>query len=141
MYYFSIGLALLATVGYHLIQKMIPPGVNPVLSVIVTYLASLGLSLPLLLWAFPVQGGLMPALRQINWASVALALALVGLEIGFLLVYRSGWNVSLAALIVNVAATVILIPLGLFLFKDKVSVTNLAGIGVCLVGLVMVNWK
>ncbi|MBL8055061.1 MAG: EamA family transporter [Anaerolineales bacterium] len=141
MYYFSITLAILASVAYHLIQKFIPAGANPMVSISITYLASLLLGGLVLLVAYPLQGGLAAELRRLNWASVALAIALVGLELGFLLVYRSGWNVSLAALIVNIAATLLLIPLGLWLFHEKVSAVNIIGIGVCLAGLVMVNWK
>jgi multidrug transporter EmrE-like cation transporter len=141
MYYFSISLAILASVAYHIIQKFIPAGANPMVSILVTYMASLGLGLVVLLAAFPLQGGLAAELGRLNWASVALAAALVGLELGFLLVYRSGWNISLAALIVNIAATVLLIPIGLGVFQEKITPLNVAGIAVCLAGLVMVNWK
>ncbi len=141
MYYFSLGLAIVASVAYHVTQKYIPAGANPMVSILVTYLASLGLGLVVLFTAYPVRDGLPAALRQLNWASVLLALALVGLELGFLLVYRSGWNISLATLIVNIAATLLLVPIGLWLFHEKVSAVNVIGIAVCLAGLVMVNWK
>ena len=49
-------------------------------------------------------------MRQLNWASVLLAVSIVGLEVGFLLVYRSGWNIGLAAVLANVAASLILVP-------------------------------
>lgn len=141
VYYFSLGLAIVASVGYHIIQKLIPGNVNPIVSIVVTYSASILLSLVLLPILYPLQGGLVASLRQLNWASAALALALVGLELGFLLVYRSGWNISLAAIITNIAATLLLIPIGLWFFHEKVSPLNLIGIGVCIAGLVMVNWK
>ena len=34
-----------------------------------------------------------------------------------------------------------LIPIALFVFRDKLSWVNIAGVLVCLVGLVMLNWK
>jgi len=39
----------------------------------------------------------------LNWTSFALAFAIAGVEIGFLLAYRAGWNISLGAIASNVA--------------------------------------
>lgn len=56
----------------------------------------------------------------------------------------------LAAMLTNVVASLILVPPGaarqgrcvtIFFFKDKISWMNIAGIFVCLAGLVMLNWK
>ncbi len=138
--FFSIMLAVCSTPLYHFSQKQIPAGVNPVVSVIVTYVLSLILCF-LLLYFLPRKDGILQAVKQLNWASYVLALPLVGLEVGFLLVYRSGWNIGLAAVLVNVAASLILIPVALLVFKDELSWVNILGILVCLAGLVMLNWK
>jgi drug/metabolite transporter (DMT)-like permease len=90
---------------------------------------------------FPIKNGLTFELKQLNWASIGLAIAIVGIEFGFLLTYRSGWNLGIAAVLVNVVASLILVPVAIFIFKDKISWVNILGILVCLVGLVMLNWK
>jgi multidrug transporter EmrE-like cation transporter len=41
----------------------------------------------------------------------------------------------------NVAASLILVPVAIFVFKDKLTLINILGILVCLAGLVMLNWK
>jgi drug/metabolite transporter (DMT)-like permease len=56
-------------------------------------------------------------------------------------VYRSGWHLGLAAVLTNVVASLILVPVAIFFFKDKISWVNIVGIFVCLAGLVMLNWK
>lgn len=140
LFYFSISLAIASSALYHFSQKQIPAGVNPVVSVIVTYVVSLILCI-ILLFFLPPENGFMAALKQLNWTSYVLALSLVGLEVGFLLVYRAGWNIGLAAVLVNVVASLILVPVAIFVFKDKISLVNVLGIVVCLVGLVMLNWK
>lgn len=140
LFYFSVGLAIFSTVLYHLTQKMTPATANPAVALIVTYLVSLGLTLVLLAF-FPPAGGLRAALGQLNWASIGLAFALVGLEVGFLLAYRTGWDIGVAAVFVNVAGAVLLAPLGLVLFRERLSPVNLLGIMVCIVGLVLINWK
>jgi multidrug transporter EmrE-like cation transporter len=43
--------------------------------------------------------------------------------------------------LVNVVASLILVPVAIFVFKDKISWVNILGILVCLAGLVMLNWK
>jgi drug/metabolite transporter (DMT)-like permease len=138
--YFSITLAICSSALYHFSQKQIPVGANPIVSVIVTYAVSIAICFGLLLFV-PPEHGLLAAVGKLNWASYVLALSLIGLEVGFLLVYRSGWNIGLAAVLVNVVASLILIPVAIFVFKDKLSWVNIGGVLVCLVGLVMLNWK
>ncbi len=140
LFYFSIALAICSSALYHFSQKQIPAGVDPIVSVIVTYSVSLILCF-LLLYFLPPKQGVLQAVRQLNWASYVLALSLVGLEVGFLLVYRAGWNIGLAAVLVNVVASLILIPLALLVFKDRLSWVNILGVVVCLGGLVLLNWQ
>jgi multidrug transporter EmrE-like cation transporter len=140
LFIFSISLAILSTVLYHLAQKLTPSGASPVLAIPVTYLTALVVCLVILALA-PPRPSLFAALRQLSWTSYALAFSIVGIEFGFLLAFRAGWNISLAALFVNAAGTLLLAPIGLIFFKEKLTPVNLAGMLLCLVGLIMMNWK
>ena len=73
--------------------------------------------------------------------ALGLAIAVVGIEFGFLLMYRAGWNLGIAAVLVTVIASLILVPVAILAFGDRISWVNVAGIFVCLAGLVMLNWK
>ena len=86
IFYGSFALAILSSVLYHIFQRAISTSVNPVVSLLITYLAALVLSL-LLFLDFPLKTTVSASLRQLNWASIALAIAIVGLELGFLLNY------------------------------------------------------
>ena len=141
LYYFSVGLAILSNILYHLCQKLTPNDANPALALTVTYLVSALTCLVLLLALFPLKTSLRQALGQLNWASLALGISVVGLELGFLLAYRAGWNISLVANVVNTVVALSLIPIGLIFFKEKLSLVNAAGIVLCLLGLVMINLK
>jgi drug/metabolite transporter (DMT)-like permease len=55
-----------------------------------------------------------------------------------MLAYRSGWRISLTAVATNVAATIILIPVGLLVFKENLSLRNVVGVLFCLLGLALV---
>ena len=140
LFYFSITLAICSSALYHYSAKSTPADVNFSVSLIVTYLVALGIVL-LSIFFFPTKNGLVAEMRQLNWASFLLAIAIVGIEFGFLLVYRSGWNLGIAAVLVNVVASLILVPVAIYVFKDKLNWVNIVGILVCLVGLVMLNWK
>ncbi|HET6845211.1 MAG TPA: EamA family transporter [Anaerolineales bacterium] len=136
----SIAVAILASALYHFSQKATPKGVNPPVAIIMTYVVAILLTTGLL-YFMPARDGIMVEVRRLNWASYLLAVAIVGLEIGFLLVYRSGWNIGLAAVLVNVAASLLLVPIAILMFKDKLNWVNVAGIVTCLAGLIMLNWK
>jgi len=140
MFYLSIFIAIASTSLYHFSQKSTPANANPAVALLATYIMAAGLTLVLLLF-IPARGGLWAELGRLNWASYVLALSIVGLEVGFLLVYRSGWNIGLAAVLVNVAASLVLVPVALFYFKDRLGWINLLGVLVCLAGLVMLNWE
>ena len=140
LFYFSITLAILSSALYHFSAKSTPTNVNFPIALVVTYAVALGITF-ITIFFFPSQNGLAFELKQLNWASFLLALAIVGIEFGFLLTYRAGWNLGIAAVLVNVVASLILVPVATFVFKDKISWVNIVGIFVCLAGLVMLNWK
>ena len=140
LFYFSITLAICSSALYHFTAKSTPANVNFTVSLLITYGVAFIVTLFTFVF-FPVQDGMTAELKKLNWASIGLAIAIVGIEFGFLLVYRSGWNLGIAAVLTNVVATLILVPVAIFVFKDKISWVNIAGILVCLAGLVMLNWK
>jgi uncharacterized membrane protein len=120
------------------VLKLTPTGVNPLLSLMVTY------ALVTLLFGgilVATQGGLewRAELRQVNWTAIALALAIVGLDLGFLHLYRSGFEVSLGALVTQSAAALVLLAIGVAFFKEHLTVQNAVGLVLCLAGLWLVN--
>ncbi len=140
LFYFSITLAICSSALYHFVAKSTPSNVNFTVSLLVTYAVAFIVTL-FTFFFFPAKNRVMAELKQLNWASIGLAVAVVGIEFGFLLVYRSGWNLGIAAVLTNVVASLILLPVAIFFFKDKISWVNIVGILVCLVGLIMLNWK
>jgi multidrug transporter EmrE-like cation transporter len=140
LFYFSITLAIASSALYHFVAKSTPSNVNFTVSLLVTYAVAFVVTLLGFLF-FPAKNGVLAEIKLLNWASIGLAIAIVGIEFGFLLTYRSGWNLGIAAVLVNVVASLILVPVAIFVFKDKISWVNILGILVCLAGLVMLNWK
>jgi uncharacterized membrane protein len=133
-----LALAIACTVGYHLVLKLTPAGANPLLSLLVTYTLVATVFGAMLLVA---PGGFdwRQEVRQLNWTALALAVAIVGLDLGFMFLYRSGFQVSLGALVTQSAAALLLLLVGVLVFREKLSVANGAGLVLCLVGLWLVN--
>lgn len=133
-----LSVVILCTVGYHVVLKLTPPGVNPLLSLLVTY-ACVALLFGLILLVAPGAFEWRGELRQLNWTALALALVIVGLDLGFLFLYRTGFEVSLGALVTQSAAAMVLLVVGVALFREKLSAANVAGLLLCLAGLWLVN--
>ena len=133
-----LALAIAGSVGYHFALKVMPSGANPIVSLAVTYgLVTLGLVAVALVVPDPVP--LRDSLRQLNWTVLALALAIVVLDFGFLLLYRAGFDVSLGQLVTQSAAALVLIVIGVAVFREKLTPANVAGIVLCVAGLWLVS--
>lgn len=139
LFYLPILLIVVSTAGYHIAQKSVPAHVNPMVSLLVNYLTALVITLVVLPF-YPRQAGSSWAgsLREVSWASYAVGLCIFGVELSVLLSYRVGWKLSLASLVANVATALVLALIGLLFYREQISLKNVAGIGLCLLGLVLV---
>jgi len=140
MFYLSILIVILANVLYHTAQKSIANNVHPLVATIIAYLVAIVICV-LAFPFFPMQNTLQEELRRINWSSYALAVSIVGVEVGYLLVYRAGWDVSIGSVVANAVIAMLLIPIGLWMFKESVSWATLAGVALCLVGVALIAKK
>jgi multidrug transporter EmrE-like cation transporter len=135
-----LGIAIAGTVSYHLVLKLTPEGANPFLSLAITF--ALGSAAFAGIYAVsPGSAPLREAFGQLNWTSAALALVVVFLDMSFLMLYRSGFEVSLGQLITQSAAALLLLLLGVAFFAEKLSLANIGGILLCIAGLWLINKK
>jgi len=133
-------LAIFATVGYHLVLKVTPANVNPILSLAATYLV-VAVALSTVYLLTPTATPAREAVKLLNWTVIALSAAIIFLDVGFLMLYRSGFDVSLGQLVTQSAAALLLLGLGVVLFRERLNLANLAGIALCVVGLWLINRK
>ena len=137
LFWFSAAFVVSASVAYHLCQKSIPAPANPMVSVIVTF-GTAGVASLLLLPLFLEGASLGQELGKLNWASVALGLTIVGLEVGYLLLYRAGWNISLGSAFCNALVALALLPIGVYLFKERLALLNYVGVALTLIGIFLI---
>jgi len=131
---------LFGGVLYHISQKSVPRTVNPFAAIMSAYV--IGAALCAVALAFDRGGAnLLDSVRNSNWAVVALGVGALIIEVGFLLAYRAGWNISVASVVTNISVALILIPIGLLVFKEQLSLRSAAGIACCLLGLYLISKK
>lgn len=137
-YYLPVAIIVGSNVFYHILAKSIPQNLNPLVSLVVTYLAGAVVGLALFFLTDPTKD-LVGQFKQVNWIPVVFALTIVGLEFGNIMMYRAGWNISLGSLVCNISLAVILLVVGLLIYKEHISSHQIIGIGLCLAGLVFIN--
>ncbi|MDM4767272.1 hypothetical protein [Pelomonas sp. SE-A7] len=126
--------AIAGQVLYHLAQKSVSAAAHPVLSLLAFYALAALMSLPLFL-LFPLQTGLGEGLRQMNWATVGVALSIVLVEVGFLLVYRAGGSLQTTYIVSALISTAALVLLGWLFYSEVLSGTKIAGLCLALAGI------
>jgi len=138
LFYLPVILMIVGTTAYNIEQKSVPSQVNPVFSLVINYLTALVGTL-LLIPLYPSRTAGPWSVKGINWASAAVGVSIVGVELAVLLAYRSGWRVSLLSVIGNSASALLLVGIGLLFFHEHLSVRNVAGVALCLVGLALIT--
>lgn len=132
-----IALVVGVNVFYHITTKSTPQGVNAFASLSLTYLTGAVAALAF----YFLSGGrdLVGELQKTNWTAWVLGLLIVGLEFGNICVYRAGWKISVASLVMNISLACVLLFVGLLLYHETVSLRQGIGILVCLVGIYLVG--
>lgn len=136
----ALAIAITGQVLYHVTQKSVSASAHPVVSLLAFYLVAALLTLPLF-WVFPMQGPVVEELGKLNWAVYGVAASIVLIEIGFLLAYRAGAELSSAFVLTSAVVTVSTLLIGLAFFSEAISMTKAAGILLCLCGIGMISWK
>ena len=124
---------VLSSLGYHISQKSTPAALHPIVALIVTYVCASVISI-VAFFVFVPKTHLFEAVKAANWSSYLLGFAVVVLELGYLLTYRMGWNISAAGLISNTLVALLLIPIGILLYKETMTLTAMSGVVLCILG-------
>ena len=137
---FWLGLAIVGAAAYHIVLKLTPIGVNPYLSLAVTY-AVVTVVFAGAYLALPGPAPLRAAVGQLNWTALVLGLVVVFLDIAFLMMYRGGFEVSLGQIVSQSGTALLLLLVGFLFFSEKVDVAKIAGIVMCIAGLWLISRK
>ena len=129
----TAGIAIAFVVIYQLCMKVIAEDLNPISALVTFYVTAL-VCTRIGARFLPVS---MPAwsYAEFSWAAAGVGVAIVGIELGFLLMYRTGWHLSTAPMVVMGGAAVLLIPVAWLVFQQPWSARYFFGLVLCLSGL------
>ena len=131
-------LVILSNTVYNICTKSTPGNVNAFGTLMITY--AVATILTAVIFVFLVNPeNVLTELSRVNWTSVVLGMAIVGLELAYIFAYRAGWKVSSASLVANIGLAIVLIFVGVILYGENISLKQVMGILVCCVGLFLIN--
>ena len=139
-YIWPLLLVVGANTFYNICAKGTPDAIHPFASLIFTYLTAAALSMALFV-ATSDSKNLLAEARHANWTTFAFGLAIVGLELGYINLYRAGWNVSVGPMVANTLLAVVLLAVGALLYKEILHWNQIVGALLCIGGLVLINRK
>jgi drug/metabolite transporter (DMT)-like permease len=140
-YYFPPILIVFGLVLYQVSQKSVDKDASPFVVIAVAYLIGI-LACIVGFFLFPKPDvALLPMIKTIGWSALGIGLGAAAIEFGFLLAYRTGWNVSILPLSTNVFSAIILIVVGLFAYRESLSIEKIFGILMCIGGLVLITFR
>lgn len=132
-------LAIAGGVVYHLAAKSVPRDLTPTLVLIVVYAVALMVSALAHLW-LPSAPARAPVARFLNPGIVGVGVGAAMIELGYILTYRAAWPISTASAVVNGTVAALLVPLGLAVFREHLSIGRVAGLVLCLVGIWLLRY-
>ena len=139
-YIWPLALVIISNTVYQICAKSVPQKIDPFASLTITYLIGAVVS-AVLYFVLNRDANIVQEYRKLNWAPVVLGLVIVGLEAGWIYAYKAGWPVSTAQTVQCAVLGIVLIFVGAFLYKERLTWNKLLGVGICLVGLVFINLK
>lgn len=122
---------------YNIAAKSTPTEINMFASLAISYLVA-SISTVILFFITAKQKNIMIEVTKANWTTYALGVAIVGLELGFLCVYRAGWKISIGNLVASITLACVLLIVGLILYKETLTIRQVIGMGVCALGLILI---
>ena len=137
-YLWPILIVVRANTFYNISTKSTPQGIDPFASLTITYLVAAALSL-LMFFVTGEQKNLLTEFSKANWTSFLLGISVVALEFGYISIYRAGWKVSTASLVANISLACVLLFVGILLYKEALSFKQLAGMAICVFGLILMS--
>ncbi|SKA06872.1 EamA family transporter [Selenihalanaerobacter shriftii] len=138
MYVASIILIVISNIMYNVSQKATPSNANPFSALFITYLTAAILTI-ITSQFYKTDTGFFQSFNGLNWTSIILGISIVGLEFGYLLAYRAGWDISVGSLVANVSLAIMLIPIGVIFFNEGFGPHKILGIVLCIIGLIIIN--
>ena len=135
-YFTPLFTVIICNLCYQLISKNLSADINPFMGLVATY--GIACAVCIVLFLFTNKAPIVEKLQKINPSNVLLGIVLVGIEAGYIIMYRKGWTISTGSLIVNITLSILLIIIGFLFFKENLTLQKLIGTALCLLGAILI---
>lgn len=125
---------------YNIATKSAPKQINSFAMLSVVYLiASIMATLIFIILSKGNIKTVCTEYRKNNWTVILLSVSILCLEFGYLLAFKRGWKISQCSVLCNIILAIVLVFVGIILYKEKISVNQIVGMGICIAGLIVMN--
>lgn len=134
---YPILIIVLSNTVYNICAKSTPEGVNSFAALTITYLVAAAVSFTVF---FITNGGknILTEFSKTNWSSFVLGVVIIGLELGYILAYRNGWQMNTLSVTANISLAVILLIVAFLFYRETITLKQIAGMLLCAGGLVLI---
>lgn len=131
----ALALVVGSTVSYHLAQRSVPGQLRPTELFAFVYAVATVAMVMVTVTTDPSARPLrLFVSASSHWAPWLLAAAVVGIEVGVLAMYRSGWTLATGNITVQAIAVVTLSVIGIAVFGERLTASQGLGMAMCLTG-------
>ncbi len=136
-YFTPLLIVIICNVCYHLISKNISSTTNTYMGLIITY--GVACLISALAFFITSKNDFIEEVTKVSISNILLGLVVVGIEGGYILMYRSGWEISKGSLISNMCIAIILLIIGVLVLKEGITIKKLMGVVLYLMGFLLIN--
>lgn len=130
-------LVIFCNLCYHLLSKSLPGNTNPFIGLAATYgVAFIG---SMILFWITKNTIFANEKNSINIFNLIIGMVIIGIEGGYMLMYRAGWEVSKASVFANIVLASLLLILGAVLFKEPMDAKKIIGVVLCALGITLLK--
>jgi drug/metabolite transporter (DMT)-like permease len=128
---------IICNVCYHLISKNISSTTNTFIGLFITY--GVACLISALAFLITSKNYFITEVTKVSISNILLGLVVIGVEGGYILMYRGGWEISKGSLIANMCIAIILLIAGALVFKEGITIKKAMGISLCIMGIFLIN--
>jgi drug/metabolite transporter (DMT)-like permease len=130
----TLGLAIAGQILYQIAQRSVPADASPPVVLALAYFAASAVCVALS-WLFGALTSGANLRSTLAWPTWLIAAAIVAIEVGYLLAYRSGWTLGTAFATASTVTVVTLALLGWIALGNALSVRQCVGLACCCLGV------
>ncbi len=136
-YVMALVIVIFCNLFYHILSKSIPGNTNPFIGLTATYgVAFIG---SMILFWLTKDSIYANEKNSINIFNLLIGLVIIGVEGGYMLMYRAGWEVSKASVCANIVLAVLLLIVGVGIFNESINVKKIIGVVLCILGITLLK--